>query len=196
MGILAALCVLAGVVPGIALDALAPAAEAVLGGRLSPQVGEPWLTLVPVAATRSSYNGLLVLAFVTISASMAAWAVHRFASRELRRGPAWDCGFPSTDPATQYGAASFAQPVRRVFATTLLRAREAVDMPPPGDPRPARLAVETTDLVWTGIYLRIGDVVGAIATRANRLQFLTIRRYLTLVFLSLVLLLLGLALWS
>jgi hydrogenase-4 component B len=86
--------------------------------------------------------------------------------------------------------------VRRVFATTLLRAREEVDMPAPGDPRPARHAVAMTDLVWTGIYVRIGDLVGALATRANRLQFLTIRRYLSLVFLSLVLLLLGLALWS
>jgi formate hydrogenlyase subunit 3/multisubunit Na+/H+ antiporter MnhD subunit len=198
MGILAALCVLAGIVPGIALDALAPAAEAALGpgDRLPPQIGQPWLTLVPVAETRSSYNGLLVLAFIALSASTTAWAVHRFASRELRRGPAWDCGFPSTDPATQYGAGSFAQPIRRVFATTLLRAREQVVMPPPGDPRPAHLTLEMTDLAWTGIYLRIADVVGALATRANRLQFLTIRRYLSLVFLSLVLLLLGLALWS
>jgi len=196
MGVLAALCVLAGVVPGIALDALAPAVETVLADRLPPQIGEPWLTLVPVAETRSSYNGLLVLAFIALSASAAAWAVHGFASRELRRGPAWDCGFPSADPMTQYGAGSFAQPVRRVFATTLLRAREDVHMPAPGDPRPARHAVAMTDLVWTGIYVRIGDLVGALATRANRLQFLTIRRYLSLVFLSLVLLLLGLALWS
>jgi hypothetical protein len=196
MAILAAFCVLAGVVPGLALDTLAPATEAVLGSRLPAQIAQPWLTLVPVAETRGSYNGLLVLAFITISATAAAWAVHRFASRELRRGPAWDCGSPTADPTTQYGAGSFAQPVRRVFGTVLLRACEEVDMPPPGDPRPARHAVEMTDLIWTGVYLRIADVVVALATRANRLQFLTIRRYLSLVFISLVLLLLGLALWS
>jgi hydrogenase-4 component B len=196
MGILAALCVLAGVVPGVVLDALAPVAQALLGDRLPAQIDQPWLTLVPVAETRSSYNGLLVLTFATLSASMAAWAVHRFASRELRRGPAWDCGFADADPATQYGAGSFAQPVRRVFATILLQAQEKVDMPAPGDTRAARHELRVTDHVWDGIYLRIGDAVGALATRANRLQFLTIRRYLSLVFLSLILLLLGLALWS
>jgi formate hydrogenlyase subunit 3/multisubunit Na+/H+ antiporter MnhD subunit len=196
MGILAALCVLAGMVPGVALDALAPVSQALIGDRLPAQVDQPWLTLVPVAATRSSYNGLLMLAFATFAASAAAWAVHRFASRELRRGPAWDCGFPSADPTTQYGAGSFAQPLRRVFGTTLLRARETVDMPAPGDMRPARHEVHVSDPVWDGAYLGIADLVGALATRANRLQFLTIRRYLTLVFLSLVLLLLGLALWS
>jgi hypothetical protein len=32
-----------------------------------------------------------------------------------------------------------AQPVRRMLGGTLLAAREAVTMPPPGDTRPARL---------------------------------------------------------
>ncbi len=51
-------------------------------------------------------------------------------------------------PVTQYTADSFAQPIRRVFGTIVFRAREHVDMPPPGDIRPARLTVEWRDLVW------------------------------------------------
>ena len=51
----------------------------------------------------------------------------------LRRAPAWDCGYPDPSPATQYTADSFAQPIRRVFGTVVFRAREHVDMPPPGD---------------------------------------------------------------
>ena len=43
-------------------------------------------------------------------------------------------------------ADSFAQPIRRVFGTMVFRAREHVDMPPPGDMRPARLTVESRDL--------------------------------------------------
>ena len=61
----------------------------------------------------------------------------------LRRAPAWDCGYPDASPATQYTAGSFAQPIRRVFGTIVFRAREQVDMPPPGDTRPARLQRRT-----------------------------------------------------
>ncbi len=55
--------------------------------------------------------------------------------------PAWDCGYPDPSPATQYTAGSFAQPIRRVFGTLVFRAREHVEMPPPGDTRPARFTV-------------------------------------------------------
>jgi hypothetical protein len=193
---LAALCALAGVLPGAALDLIAPAVELAVGARTPPQLENPWLTLVPVAAGRSSYSGFLVLVFIAFGALASAWLVHRFASRRLRRGPAWDCGFPNADPATQYGGGSFAQPIRRVLGGTLLAARETVDIPQPGDLRPARHAARTEDLAWNRLYLPIGAAVGALATRLNALQFLTIRRYLSLVFVSLILLLLGLTIWN
>jgi len=196
MAVLAALCVLAGIAPGAVLDLMGPAVSAMLDGRLPRQIGQPWLTLVPIAETRSTYSGLLVLIFIAFSASVASWLVHRYASQALRRAPAWDCGFPQSDPMTQYGGGSFAQPLRRVLGTTLMRASEQVDMPEPGDPRPASHSVQTTDLVWHGLYLPIAAAVGALSTRLNGLQFLTIRRYLSLVFLSLILLLLGLTLWN
>jgi hydrogenase-4 component B len=83
-----------------------------------------------------------------------------------------------------------------VFGTLLFHARDHVEMPPPGDTRPARLRIELHDLVWSGIYAPIADAVGFLSTRLNRLQFLTIRRYLSLVFATLVTLLLVLAIWS
>ena len=39
-----------------------------------------WLSIAPIAESRSSYNGLLVLLFIAASASLAASAIHRFAS--------------------------------------------------------------------------------------------------------------------
>ena len=63
-------------------------------------------------------------------------------------------------------------------------------MPPPGDLRPARFELRMTDPVWDGLYLGILRVVDAIADRVNRLQFLTVRRYLFLMFTTLVVLLL------
>ncbi|MFT2215421.1 hydrogenase 4 subunit B [Rhizobium giardinii] len=196
MFVLAALCLLAGILPGAVMDSLAPATLSLIGARMPVQMGVPWLSIVPITETRSSYNGLLVFLFTALSASLTAYLVHRFASRVLRRAPAWDCGFPEADPATQYTAGSFAQPIRRVFGTLAFRAREQVDMPAPGDLRPARLTVVSRDLIWDGLYVPIAGAIGFIAEKLNHLQFLTIRRYLSLVFLALVVLLLVLALWS
>jgi formate hydrogenlyase subunit 3/multisubunit Na+/H+ antiporter MnhD subunit len=196
MSILAALCLLAGILPGIVIDGLAPVTLSVIGDRMPVQTDIAWLSIVPIAESRSSYNGLLVFLFTLFSASLTAYLIRRFASRALRRAPAWDCGFPEMSPATQYTAGSFAQPIRRVFGTLVFRVRESVDMPAPGDLRPARFAVEAHDLIWEWLYLPIAGAVGFAAEKLNYLQFLTIRRYLSLVFLALVFLLLVLALWS
>jgi hydrogenase-4 component B len=195
MYFLAALCLVAGILPGIFLDALAPVSNALVGVSMPHQAGLQWLTIVPIAESRSSYNGLLVFIFVAMSGSFAAFAIHRLASDKLRRAPAWDCGYPDPSPATQYTASSFAQPIRRVYGTTVFRAREIGEMPPPGATTPARLTVELHDLIWDAAYAPIAGFIGTAADRLNVLQFLTIRRYLTLVFTALVLLLLVLAIW-
>jgi formate hydrogenlyase subunit 3/multisubunit Na+/H+ antiporter MnhD subunit len=196
MFLLAAACLAVGVLPGAAIDALAPAARATVGAQLPSQVGLAWNTIVPIAGSRSSYNGALVLAFIAASAALCALAIHQFASRQVRRAPAWDCGTPDPSPLTQYTAASFAQPIRRVFGASLLGAREQVEMPPPGDLRPARFALTLKDPVWDAVYAPVARAIGYAADRLNKLQFLTIRLYLSLVFFALIALLLVLALWS
>ena len=196
MFFLAALCLVVGILPGVFIDALAPVSTALIGARMPPQIGAQWLSIVPIAASRSSYDGLLVFLFMTLSGTLAAYAIHRLASDRLRRAPAWDCGYPDLSPATQYTAMSFAQPIRRVFGTFVFRAREQVDMPPPGDMRPARLTVRITDPIWDFLYAPLVVGIGAVADRLNRLQFLTIRQFLSLVFCALVILLLVLAIWS
>jgi hydrogenase-4 component B len=196
MAILATLCLSAGILPGLVIDALSPIASAILGARMPMQADVPWLSIVPIAERRGSYNGMLVMVFVAVSASLAVYFIHRFASHALRRAPAWGCGFADPTPAAQYSGGSFAQPIRRVFGTVVFRASDHVDMPAPGDPRPARLRIELHDLVWERMYIPIVGAVGYAADRLNRLQFLTIRRYLSLVFATLVTLLLVLAIWS
>jgi formate hydrogenlyase subunit 3/multisubunit Na+/H+ antiporter MnhD subunit len=196
MMLLAALCLLAGILPGLFIDALAPVSTALIGAHMPVQIGTQWLSIVPIAASRSSYDGLLVFVFIAISGTLAAAAIHRFASNRLRRAPAWDCGYPDASPTTQYTAMSFAQPIRRVFGSVLFHAREHADMPPPGDMRPARLTIELSDPVWDFLYTPLVAGIGVAADRLNRFQFLTIRQYLSLVFGALVILLLVLAVWS
>jgi hydrogenase-4 component B len=195
MFFLAALCLVAGVLPGFFIDGLAPVVQGLVGDRMPVQSSVGWLSIVPIAESRSSYNGLLVFVFMVLSGMLAAWAIHRLASDKLRRAPPWDCGYPDASPITQYSASSFAQPIRRVFGTVVFRAREHVEMPPPGDGRPARFTVELRDLVWDTLYAPIAGGIGFAADKLNRLQFLTIRQFLSLVFAALVLLLLVLAIW-
>jgi formate hydrogenlyase subunit 3/multisubunit Na+/H+ antiporter MnhD subunit len=195
MLVLAALCLLGGIFPGVVIDGLSPVATAMVGERMPMQLTAPWLSIAPIAESRSSYDGLLVFVFIAVSAAAAAFAIHRFASRAVRRGPAWGCGFPEYSPAAQYSGTSFAQPIRRIFGTTLFRAREHVEMPAPGDTRPARFETTIADPVWDAVYAPAAGSVSRIADWLNRLQFLTIRQYLSLVVGALVLLLLVLALW-
>ena len=195
MFLLAVLCLLAGVFPGLLIDALAPVTSLLTMAHMPTQSADPWLSIVPISESRSSYNGFLVLIFITLSAAGAAVAIHKFATRSLRRGPAWDCGFPDPSPFTQYTAASFGQPIRRVFGTTVFRASEHVDMPAPGQTRPAVYEARVHDVIWELLYAPIAWGVDVLAGALNKAQFLTIRRFLSLVFVALVLLLLGLAIW-
>ena len=130
MFVLAALCLLAGILPGLVIDALSPVSMDILGGRMPIQANEAWLSIVPIAESKSSYNGLLVMVFITLSASLAVYFIHRFASRALRRGPAWGCGFTDPAPAAQYSGVSFAQPIRRVFGSRVPGPRSCRDAAP------------------------------------------------------------------
>jgi NADH:ubiquinone oxidoreductase subunit 5 (subunit L)/multisubunit Na+/H+ antiporter MnhA subunit len=193
MGALALSCLLAGLFPGLMIDALKPIVQAAVGAAMPVQSNLAWLSIAPIAQARSSYNGLLVFMFIATSASLAAFVIHRFASDALRRAPAWDCGFPEPDPATQYTAESFSQPIRRVFGRVAFRAHETVEMPAPGQTRAAVFRVDLHDRTWEAIYVPIVRIVEALSIRLNHLQFLTIRQYLSVVFGALVFLLLVLA---
>jgi hypothetical protein len=82
-----------------------------------------------------------------------------------------------------------------VFSPVVFQARERVDMPLPGDARPARLTVTMRDLPWDAMYVPTAEVIWSAAEKLNHLQVLTIRKYLSLMFVALVALLLTVALW-
>jgi hypothetical protein len=177
------------------IDTISPAAKLFVGGRMPAQAEIPWLSIAPIAESRSTYNGLLIFIFIGISAFLTARAIHLFASRVTRRGPAWDCGYPDPSPLTEYTASSFAQPIRRTFGNLVFVARDHLDMPTPGDTRPARLGVEIRDRVFEGLYAPIARGVGFCASQLNKAQYMTIQGYLGLVFGALITLLLTVAIW-
>jgi hydrogenase-4 component B len=188
MAALGALCVVAGIVPQLIISLARPAAA--LLSESPPLSMANWLWLAPLGPDRSSYSGLVVLIAICVLTALLVTGIHRLASNRLRRSAPWDCGFPDLRWETQYTASSFAQPIRRIFGSAVFAASERIDMPAPGETRAAHLDVTIHDPVWEGIYAPIARLVAWLADRINVLQFQTIRRYLSLMFAALVLLLL------
>jgi hydrogenase-4 component B len=190
VAVLAALCVVLGAIPVTVTDAISHVVTPLTGVKfaVSADLGWPWLS--PVSSTRGSYSGtILVMTGLALCGVTLALA-RIFGTSRLRRADAWDCGHVENIPQTQYTGQSFAQPLRRVFCGSIFAARESVDMPDPGDNRPAEMKVRVLDPVWQGLYLGIGRVVDFIADLVNRLQYLTVRRYLLMMFSTLVVMLL------
>jgi hypothetical protein len=192
---LAACCFIAGVLPGVLIDVLAPVVHTLIGARMAEQTALQWTSIVPIAQSRSSYDGLLIFLFLLVSGTLTAVFIHRFATRATRRSDFWDCGYPDPSTAVQYSGSSFAMPIRRVFGSTVFLVKETVNMPAPGETRAARFQLKVSDPAWHFLYGPVVRGVLRVSARLNALQFLTIRSYLTLVFATLVLLLLVVAAW-
>jgi hypothetical protein len=197
----AGLTVLLGLVPGPML-ALGEAAQQVLVG--AGMEDRARLLAVSVGDGAARYWPMGVALVLALGGAAAWYAVKRRAPASLRgepaRGPVWDCGFvappphlPFGDPLTQPSAAGLGQPLRRMLGGTLLAAREAVAMPPPGDPSPAWIEATHRDPSWPLLLDPLAALRDAVAARADRLRDLTIRQALMLPFGTLVALLLLIA---
>lgn len=196
MALLALLCLLGGLFGSVIVMALQPLVAALAGGPVpGAGTGPNVLALVPFDAQRSVYDAPVIASFLLISGTLTMFAVHRLSQRRLRRSAAWDCGFPDAAPITQYSASSFSQPLRRVYGASLFGVTESVEMPVPGDMAPARLTVTMHDYIWASLYSAPARAVLAASQWLNRIQLLTIRGYLMLVFAALIALLLLAAVW-
>lgn len=190
---LAAGCGAAGIAPGLFTNLLRPASQ------MLTQAATPFATLpaplTPIAASHNTYNGLVIALGIAIAAGIIAAAVRTFANRGTRRSDTWDCGHPEANVHAQYTAGSFAQPIRRVYAAFVFRARETVQLPPPCDLAAARLETTLIDPAWKLLYAPVGRSISVVSGRLNPFQHLTIRYYLGIVFVTLVVLLTVLAIW-
>ncbi|MGA7713238.1 MAG: hydrogenase 4 subunit B [Rhizomicrobium sp.] len=191
---LAGACGIAGIFPGLFTNLLGPVSKFLTSTQMPVQaIATP---LLPVADSHNSYSGLMIGALLVLATALMVSVVRLVANSATRRSAAWDCGYPEASALTQYSAGSFAQPIRRVFATLIFHAREKVVMPVPTDTAPAQFTLSLWDPAWDLFYAPVSRAVGFLADRLNPYQFLTIRRYLGVVFVTLVILLTVLAIWA
>jgi formate hydrogenlyase subunit 3/multisubunit Na+/H+ antiporter MnhD subunit len=181
---LAAWCVLLGVLPVQVIGILDRVAAALLGAAVGDH-GRSWLLLAPIDADRASYSPLIVLLVIAAVVLLTVQVVHRHYRGRLRRGPAWDCGYPLQTARMQDTAEGFGQPIRQVFEA-FFRIRRT--LPSPFDAKPL-YAVTIEDHAWHGLYLPVARAVDAMARLAGRLQQGRIAVYLMYSFVTLLALL-------
>ena len=190
-GLLATLCLLLGVLPTFAIDAMS-GIPAVLNKLPVPAVTDSgWLWLTPVAPQVASYAAPLVLLAIALAWGLFYLLLHGRRRPRVRRIHAWDCGFGPLTPRMQYTATAFAMPIRRVFHP-VWKIEERVE--PVIDAKGGQLTglrhqLQVGDRSWTVLYEPIGRLLIMGARRVALLQSGSIRTYLAYSFFTLLFLL-------
>ncbi len=173
-GILAALCILLGVLPTAMIELIDQVSAQVLHLGLLQTSAGGWLWLTPISPDAASYSAPLTLVLlVSLMAGIVWWLRHRI-PRRIRRCDPWDCGFAPPSPRMQYSATGFAQPVRRVFAFFFDSEEARLD---PLEPAP-RYRLRLDEPSWRLFYRPLAQATYTAARWIVRLQSGNLRIYL------------------
>ena len=103
MAPLGILCLVLGVAPGLALNSLAGITNQLLPGSIFPQV--------------NTYNfnlALLLMLMMAVLFGLSKLLGKLYGGQTVRKSETWGCGV-ELNPSMEYTAASFSQPIRRVY---------------------------------------------------------------------------------
>ena len=184
LGWLALGCVALGLAPVSVVQRLDLVTQTLIGQGLG-NAGGGWLFLTPVDTERASYSPVYFLLAVLGVMLLTALTVRRFYHGRLRRGPAWDCGFPAQTARMQDTAEGFGQPIRRIFEPFF---KIESELPSPFDAHP-RYHGRSDDRIWFFLYLPIKHLTERLSSWAALLQHGRIHLYLGYTFVTLVVLL-------
>ncbi len=174
-GILAVLCLAAGILPTSVIVGLGAIPQQLLGANLSQADAQGWFWLTPISPTTASYSAPAVLIGLLLLSLVAVALFKRGAARRVRRSAAWDCGFAPPSPQMQYTSLAFAQPLRRVFAP-LLQVDERIEQAV--DNVPSRYHMHVTDRTWSLLYAPIARAYDKATRIITRFQAGNLRVYL------------------
>ena len=179
-------CVLLGIFPVFFILHIDYVNQMLVGqtlGSTAAQTGWMWLT--PIQPERASYNPLMLFVLVVIGVVATIIVVKKFYHGRLRRGPAWDCGYPEQTARMQDTAEGFGQPIRQIFELFFGIIRE---VPSPFDKKP-HYRGETRDLLWEWCYLPVAHLIERLSVLIGKLQHGRIHIYLLYSFVTLLALL-------
>jgi len=179
-------CILLGIFPVFFILHIDYVIQMLVGqtlGSTAAQTGWMWLT--PIQPERASYNPLMLFVIIVIGVLATIVVVKKFYHGRLRRGPAWDCGYPEQTARMQDTAEGFGQPIRQIFELFFGIIRE---VPSPFDKKP-HYRGETRDLLWEWCYLPVAHLIERLSALIGKLQHGRIHIYLMYSFVTLLALL-------
>ena len=175
-------CVALGLAPVYVVAQLGQVSDFLVAHKLAAGASL-WLT--PVAEERASYSPLILFLIIFIGFLITFFTVKKFYHGRVRRGPAWDCGYPAQTSRMQDTAEGFGQPIRQIFEFFFGVIRQ---VPNPFDSKP-HYHGETRDRIWELAYLPIARVTEFISSLVGKLQHGRIPIYLLYTFVTLIALL-------
>jgi formate hydrogenlyase subunit 3/multisubunit Na+/H+ antiporter MnhD subunit len=181
---LALVCVVLGLAPVFVVQQIDHVSQALLGAQLGNAASD-WMFLAPVDTGRASYSPLYFLLAVLGVMLLATLLVRRLYHGRLRRGAAWDCGFPAQNARMQDTAEGFGQPIRRIFEPFF---KVESKLPTPFDEHPSYHG-RSEDKLWFMLYQPIAHLAEKLSGWVALLQHGRIHLYLTYTFVTLVVLL-------
>lgn len=186
LGWLALGCVVLGVAPVFVLTQLDHVTAMLTGHMLGQKVaGSGWLFVSAMAPERASYSPLLFLLGVLVAYGATFALVRKLYHGRMRRGAAWDCGFPLQTARMQDTAEGFGQPIKQIFEPVFRIDRH---VPSPFDLQP-RYQGKTEDKLWYALYLPVARLAEWISATISVLQSGRIHIYLLYSFVTLLVLL-------
>ncbi len=181
---LALACVALGLAPVYVVQHIDPVTQLLLGTGLGNAASD-WMFLAPVDIERASYSPLYFLLAVLGVMGLTVLLVRRLYHGRVRRGAAWDCGFPAQTARMQDTAEGFGQPIRRIFEPFF---KIESEMPTPFDTQP-RYRGSSEDKLWYMLYLPLKALVARLSGWVALLQHGRIHLYLSYTFVTLLILL-------
>jgi len=179
-------CVLLGVLPAGVIRLLDNVTLPLVDFGIGAHMGQGgWLLIAPVSAERASYGPLLFLLGIAGTVLLTFALVRRLYHGRVRRGDAWDCGFPAQTARMQDTAEGFGQPIKQIFEP-FFRIRRR--MPSAFDAQPFYSAT-SEDRLWYWLYLPVARLNERVAAWIGILQHGRIHLYLLYSFVTLLALL-------
>jgi formate hydrogenlyase subunit 3/multisubunit Na+/H+ antiporter MnhD subunit len=183
---LAGWCVVLGVVPVVAVQAMDPILGALVGGSLNESLrASSWLLLTAVAPERASYGPMIFALVILATVGATFLLVRRVWHGRVRRSAPWDCGFPQLNPRMQDTAEGFGQPIKQIFEPFFRIERHH---PSPFDERP-RYRSKLEDKLWYWVYLPIAWLADRLSAAMSIVHHGRIQWYLVYSFVTLLVLL-------
>jgi hypothetical protein len=129
-----------------------------------------WLFLIPVTTARSSYSPLLFFSAISALLVIFYFMIRQFYHGRVRRGPAWDCGYPWQTARMQDTAEGFSQPIKQIFASFL---QIRLQIPGAFDKHPY-YHMEASDRFWYLLYLPVVRSIAWLAKGISKYSFVTL----------------------